>query len=83
MFDQRNRGKIKRFKLGELNWVYLHTKLSTGLEKKMLLLYVPACSTATYGNRLFTVETATLWNDLPQEVRDAANVQKTAQNSLF
>jgi len=47
------------------------------------LLYVPACRTATYGNRLFTVETATLWNDLPQEVRDAANVQKTAQNSLF
>ena len=38
------------------------------------LLYVPACRTATYGNRLFTVETATLWNDLPQEVRDAANL---------
>ena len=38
------------------------------------LLYVPACRTATYGNRLFTVETATLWNDLPQEVRDAENL---------
>jgi len=38
------------------------------------LLYVPACHTATYGNRLFTVETATLWNDLPQEVRDAENL---------
>jgi len=38
------------------------------------LLYVSACCTATYGNRLFTVETATLWNDLPQEVRDAANL---------
>jgi len=25
-------------------------------------------------NRLFTVETATLWNDLLQEVRDAANL---------
>jgi len=38
------------------------------------LLYVPACRTATYGNRLFTVETATLCNDLPQEVRDAENL---------
>ena len=38
------------------------------------LLYVPACRTATYGNRLFTVETAILWNDLPQEVRDAENL---------
>jgi len=38
------------------------------------LLYVPACRTATYGNRLFTVETAVLWNDLPQEVRDAENL---------
>jgi len=38
------------------------------------LLYVPACHTATYGNRLFTVETAILWNDLPQEVRDAENL---------
>jgi len=38
------------------------------------LLYVPACRTATYCNRLFTVETAILWNDLPQEVRDAANL---------
>jgi len=35
------------------------------------LLYVPACRTATHGNRLFTVETAILWNALPQEVRDA------------
>jgi len=34
------------------------------------LLYVPACRTATYGNRLFTVETAILWNDLPQEVEE-------------
>jgi len=34
------------------------------------LLYVPACRTAAYGNRLFTVETAILWNDLPQEVRN-------------
>ena len=38
------------------------------------LLYVPACRTATYGNRLFTVETAILWNDLPQEVEDAENL---------
>jgi len=38
------------------------------------LLYVPACRTATYGNRLFTVEIATLWNNLPQEVRGAANL---------
>jgi len=49
------------------------------------LLYVPACRTATYGNRLFTLETAILWNDLPHEVRDAENLSsfKTAQNSLF
>ena len=38
------------------------------------LLYVLACRTATYGNRLFTVETAILWNDLLQEVRDAENL---------
>ena len=38
------------------------------------LLYVPACGTATYGNWLFTVETAILWNDLPQELRDAENL---------
>jgi len=38
------------------------------------LLYVPACRTATYGNRLFTVETAILRNDLPQEGRDAENL---------
>jgi len=38
------------------------------------LLYVPACRTATYGNRLFTVETAILWNDLPHEVPDAKNL---------
>jgi len=37
-------------------------------------LYVPVCRTATYGNRLFTVETTILWNDLPQEVRDAENL---------
>ena len=39
MFDQHNRGKmrIQRFKLGELKWVCLHTKLSTGPGKKMLL----------------------------------------------
>jgi len=37
------------------------------------LLYVPACRTATYGNGLFTVETAILWNDLPQEMRDVEN----------
>jgi len=29
--------RIQRFKLGELNWVCLHTKLRTGLGKKMLL----------------------------------------------
>ena len=38
------------------------------------LIYVPACRTASYGNRLFTVETAILWNDLLQEVRDAENL---------
>jgi len=38
------------------------------------LLYVPACRTATYGNRLFTVETAIICNDLPQKVRDAENL---------
>jgi len=38
------------------------------------LLHVPACCTATYGNRLFIVEAAILWNDLPQEVRDAENL---------
>ena len=36
-------------------------------------LYVPACRAATYSNRVFTVETAILWKDLPQEVRDAEN----------
>jgi len=35
--------------------------------------FAPA-ATATYVNRLFTVETAILWNDLPQEVRDAENL---------
>ena len=30
------------------------------------LLYVPTCGTATYGNRLFAVETAILWNNLLQ-----------------
>ena len=29
--------RIQRFKLGELNWVCLHTKLSTGLGKKCLI----------------------------------------------
>ena len=59
--------------------------LCQGRSESKNLLYVPACRTATYGNRLFTVETVTFWNDLPQEVRDAANLSsfKTAQNSLF
>ena len=48
--------------------------LCQGRSESKNLLYVPACRTATYGNRLFTVETATFWNDLPQEVRDAANL---------
>jgi len=38
------------------------------------LLYVPAFRTAIYGNRLFTAETAILWNGLQQEVRDAENL---------
>ena len=40
------------------------------LRSESIDLYVPACRTATYGNRLFTVETAILWNDLPQEVEE-------------
>jgi len=44
------------------------------LRSESIDLYVPACRTATYGNRLFTVETAILWNDLLQEVRDAENI---------
>jgi len=38
------------------------------------LFYVPACRTTIYDNSLFTIETAILWNDLPQEVRDAENL---------
>ena len=37
-------------------------------------LYVLVFHTATYGNTLFTGETVILWNDLPQEVRDAENL---------
>jgi len=60
------------FYLQELICPYRPTRSLRSESKN--LLYVPACGTATYGNRLFTVETAILWNDLPQEVRDAENL---------
>jgi len=55
--------RIQRFKLGELNWVCLHTKLSTGLEKKMflpmpyrefVLWLVATVASKAYMNRLAT-----------------------------
>jgi len=58
--------------LQELICLYRPTRSLRSESKN--LLYVPACRTATYGNKLFTVETAILWNDLPQEVRDAGNL---------
>ena len=50
-----------------------HPKRSLRSENKNLLC-VPSSRTVTYGHRLLTAAAATLWNELPQEIREAQDL---------